>query len=113
MSRALRTSREKIKYSKLLSSLFCLISTVALSMLCLLNNFSMDIYNAVAIAKVVFPASFCLYYIGLMIGRIFDIYPNATPAKKMFKETKSKQAYEIPSMFSSNESLSDDEAEVL
>lgn len=102
---------EKIKYSKLLSSLFCSLSTVSLSILCLLNNFSIDIYSAFALLKVVIPAGFCFWFIGLIIGKILEGYDEKIVQKKIVDE---KKAYEIPSMFAGTASdIPDDEFGVL
>lgn len=85
------------KYSKMLSSLFCSSSIIALSMLCLLNNMSIDLYSATILLKVVLPASFCFWFIGLVIGKILDNHSEEIVATQQEEE---KKAYEIPSIFS-------------
>lgn len=91
---------DEIKYSKFLSSLFCSISIIALSILCLLNNLSLDIYSAIILLKIVLPASFCFWFLGFSIGKIFD-----SLNKKIIKEQikQEQEAYEMPSMFSLSE----------
>ncbi len=85
------------KYSKMLSSLFCSTSILALSILCLLNNMTLDLYSATMLLKVVLPASFCFWFIGLVIGKILDNYNSEIIATT---EKEEKKAYEIPSIFS-------------
>jgi len=95
----IKQKEEQIKYSKLLSSLFCLVAIVSLSMLCLLNHFTIDFYTTIALIKVVTPAALCFWAIGNTIGRILDGLHKEIVHKKIVEE---KQAYEIPSMFASN-----------
>ena len=100
-------SEEEIKYSKLLSSLFCSTSIIALSILCLLNNPILDMYGAICLLKTVLPASFCFWFIGFVIGKILD-----GKSEKIIEQEKvdEKKAYEIPSMFAGNaEDIIDDE----
>ena len=101
---------EELKYSKMLSSLFCSASIVILSILCLLNNLTLDIYSALELLKVVLPASFCFWFIGFVIGKILD-----KKSVKIITEQKvdEQKAYEIPSMFAGSEEQSDDEFGVL
>ena len=101
---------EELKYSKMLSSLFCSASIVILSILCLLNNLTLDIYSAIALLKVVLPASFCFWFIGFVIGKILD-----RRCVKIIKEqiVDEQKAYEIPSMFAGSEEPTDDEFGVL
>ncbi len=100
--------KEEIQYSKLLSSLFCSISILGLSILCLLNNLSFDIYSAIVLIKIVVPASISFWLIGFLIGKILDSFNTQIEHKKMVEE---KKAYEIPSMFSYDlESNEDDES---
>lgn len=87
---------EKIQYSKVLSSLFCSVSILALSILCLLNNLSFDIYSAVVLIKIVTPGCICFWIIGFLIGKILDGFNHRIEQKKIIEE---KKAYEIPSMF--------------
>lgn len=96
----------KIQYSKMLSSLFCSSSIIALSVLCLLNNMSLDLYSAAMLLKVVLPASFCFWFIGLIIGKILDKYSDKIITNTHQEE---KKAYEIPSIFSD---IPSDESEI-
>jgi len=110
MANQTATQEDEIKYSKLLSSLFCSTSIIALSILCLLNDLSLDIYTATELLKIVLPASFCFWFIGLVIGKILDGF-NRKIIKEQVKQEK--EAYEIPSMFSSNENAMEDDFGVL
>lgn len=101
---------EQIKYSKVLSSLFCSSSIVALSILSLLNNLSLDIYSAMTLLKVVVPASICFWIIGFVIGKILDSLNTKITIEKI---TEEKKAYEIPSMFSGEATYDDDEFGIL
>lgn len=96
---AIKQKEEQVKYSRLLSSLFCLVAIVSLSMLCLLNHFTIDFYTTIVLIKVVTPAAFCFWAIGNAIGKILDGLHKEIVQKKIVEE---KQAYEIPSMFASN-----------
>lgn len=100
------TQNEELKYSKLLSSLFCSTSIIALSILCLLNNLSIDIYSTLTLLKIVLPASFCFWFIGYIIGRILD-----SLNKKIINEQikQEKEPYEIPSMFTIEDNATEDE----
>ena len=100
---------EKILYSKLLSSLFCSTSIIALSILCLLNNLSFDVYSACYLLKVVMPASFCFWFLGYAIGKILDDGKNAKNLAKKASLKADNAAYEIPSMFGSDAEQVDDE----
>lgn len=93
----INTIEEKIKYSKVLSSLFCSVSILAYSILSLLNNLSLDLYSMLIMLKVVAPASFCFWFLGYTIGTILDNYSEKITTNKIIDETK---AYEIPSIFS-------------
>ena len=95
--------KENISYSKVLSCLFSSNAVIALSILCLLNNLSLDLYSLTALLKVVLPASFCFWLIGFFIGRILDTY-NGSISKMI--ELDEQKAYEIPSIFSDS-SLND------
>ena len=107
---------DQLKYSKLLSSLFCSVSIIALSILSLLNNLSIDLYSMFSMLKVVVPAAFCFWFLGLIIGKILD--GNATDAQ-VKKEIKKKaqteiEAYQIPSMFGAVDTeLPQDDMEIL
>ena len=94
------SAKEGLKYSKLLSSLFCSTSIIALSILCLLNNLSIDIYTTAILLKTVLPAAFCFWFIGFIIGKILDGLDNKIVKEKIIEE---KKAYEIPSMFQQND----------
>ena len=96
---AVNTTEEKIKYSELLSSLFCSVSIFTLSILCLLNNLSLDFYCMIYLLKIVIPASVSFWILGYVIGKILDKYNTKIVANKKNEETK---AYEIPSIFSDN-----------
>ena len=110
MSNLSTAQDEQFKYSKMLSSLFCSSSIVALSVLSLLNNLSLDIYSATSLLKTVLPASFCFWFIGFVIGKILD-KKNTKIIKEQIKQET--EAYEIPSMFAGTEEVSDDEFGVL
>lgn len=89
-------SAVNFKYSKILSSFFCSMAIIVLSLLCLLNNLSIDIYSTVVLLKVVVPASFAFWIIGYIIGATLDSLTKEIKQKKTIEE---KKAYEIPSMF--------------
>lgn len=101
---------DELKYSKLLSSLFCSTSIIVLSILCLLNNLSIDLYSTIVLLKIVLPASFCFWFIGYIIGRILDGL-NKKIVKEQIKQEN--EPYEIPSMFAGDNSMQDDEIEIL
>lgn len=90
---------QKIKYKRLLSSLFCTTSIMLLSILCLLNNLTLDLYSTCALLKVVIPASFCFWYIGYVIGHMLDANRQGEKKTKSVKLTDDNEAYSIPSMF--------------
>lgn len=92
----LNVQDEQIKYSKLLSSLFSSTSIIALSILCLLNNLSLDLYCAIYLLKIVLPAAFCFWFIGFVIGTILDRHSQKIV---YIEKQEEKVAYEIPSMF--------------
>ena len=102
--------KEELKYSKLLSSLFCSTSIIALSILCLLNNLSIDIYSAFVLLKIVLPASFCFWFLGYVIGRILDGLNNKIVEEKIKQE---KELYEMPSMFAGDNEVMEDDFGVL
>lgn len=106
MDNSTTTKNEEIKYSKLLSSLFCSTSIIGLSILSLLNNFSIDLYTTMVLLKIVAPAAFCFWFIGFVIGKILDGLNREIIKKEIQKE---KEAYEIPSMFASDSSIMEDD----
>lgn len=110
MSDITNVNDDKIKYSKIISSLFCSTSIIAFSILSLLNSLSLDIYSTITLLKIVLPASFCFWFIGFVIGKILD-----GKSAKIFKEKvkKDTEAYEIPSMFGSSENVMEDDFGVL
>lgn len=90
-------NQENIVYSQFLSSLFSSISVMGLSLLCLLNNLSLDFYSLVFLLKVIIPAGVSTWILGFATGKILDSYQNKIENARINNE---KQAYEIPSMFS-------------
>ncbi len=110
MDNSLHNTQEHIKYSKVFSSLFCSVSIIALSLLCILNNLSLDIYSAYILLKVVAPAAFIFWIIGKIIGKIFDGLNKEIIEEKIVEE---KKAYEIPSMFGADAQYDVDETGVL
>ena len=106
MENSTSTQNEELKYSKLLSSLFCSTSIIALSILNLLNNLSIDIYSAMELLKIVLPASFCFWFIGLIIGKILDSLNKKIITEQVKQE---REAYEIPSMFAGEEEALNEE----
>ena len=86
----------KINYSKFLSALFSSVSMFILSMLCVLNNLSLDLYSTFLLLKVVVPGSVSFWVLGYVIGKKLDGLCNNIVVKKVENE---KKAYEIPSMF--------------
>ncbi len=104
------STSEEIKYSKLLSSLFCSTSIIVLSILCLLNNLSLDIYSACMLLKIVIPASFCFWFLGNTMGQILDKH-QGKPAIKEVKLTDDNEAYTMPSMFATDSAQVDDDSE--
>ena len=90
------------KHSKLLSSLFCSSSIIVLSILCLLNNLTLDLYTAFTLLKIVIPASVCFWFIGYSMGKILDNEKNETTNKQPYELTNDNEAYAIPSMFADN-----------
>ncbi len=101
------TETEK-KYSRIFSSLFCSIAILTLTSLCLLNNFSVDLYTTSIILKIVTPAAVCFWILGYIIGTILDKKAGTIIKNKVNNE---KKAYEIPSMFCSDNSGTDIETE--
>jgi len=97
---------EHIKYSKIISSLFCSTSIIALSILCLLNNLTIDMYSTTVLLKIVVPASICFWIIGFVIGKILDSLSTKITIEEI---TEEKKAYEIPSMFAGDANYEDDE----
>ena len=106
MDNTTTTKNEEVKYSKLLSSLFCSTSIIGLSILSLLNNFTMDLYTTTLLLKTVVPASFCFWFIGYVIGKILDGL-NKEIVKEQIKQEK--EAYEMPSMFAGDSSIMEDD----
>ena len=104
------SQEEQFKYSKMLSSLFCSSSIIVLSILCLLNNQTLDIYSATELLKTVLPASFCFWFIGFVIGKILDRKNTKIIKEQIKNET---EAYEIPSVFGASEEIIDDEFGIL
>lgn len=103
-------NEDKIKYSKLLSSLFCSSSIIVLSILCLLNNLTIDIYSTMVLLKIVLPAAFCFWFLGFSIGKILDGFNH----KIVVEQKKSEvEAYEMPSMFAGVGVQEDDEFGIL
>lgn len=97
---------DTFKYSKTLSSLFCSVSILALSVLCLLNSLSIDFYSMLVLLKVVLPASFCFWFLGFTIGKILDsLQKEDEKAENEFGADD--KAYEIPSMFNIGDGLMD------
>ena len=105
MNNNIYNQEEQIKYSKLLSSFFCSIAIVAFSILCLLNNLTLDFYTMVIILKIVLPASFCFWFIGFVIGKILDSFNKKAITQKIKEE---RVAYEMPSMFAATENIEDE-----
>ena len=107
------TQQQQSHYTRILSSLFCSFAIITLSFLCLLNNFSIDIYSAFILLKVVMPAAVVFWFIGLTMGRIFDeggLEKEETEDKehKPYVLTKDEAAYEIPSMFNTDTGAEDE-----
>ena len=102
MGNSTAKTEDKVKFSKLLSSLLCSVSIMGFSFLCLLNNLSFDIYSAMVLLKVVIPASFCCWFIGFAIGHILDNHDTLKIFKSTDDDESEDAAYEIPSMFSSD-----------
>lgn len=100
------TTSEEVKYSKLLSSLFCSTSIIGLSILCLLNNFTIDLYTTMLLLKTVIPASFCFWFIGFVIGKILDGLNKEIVKEQIQQE---KELYEMPSMFAGDSSIMEDD----
>ncbi len=103
----LTVNEEKIKYSKLLSSFFCSSSIIVLSFLCLLNNLSLDLYSACMLLKIVVPGSFSFWFLGYVMGHIFDD-SQKNPKRKAYKLSNDNEAYNMPSMFAADSSVSED-----
>lgn len=99
MNKAINIHDEELKYSKLLSSLFCSTSIIVLSILCLLNNLTLDLYSTITLLKVVLPASFCFWFIGYVIGKILDGLSSKITQTQIKQE---KELYEMPSMFAAD-----------
>ena len=106
MANPTNTQDEQIKYSEMLSSLFCSTSIIALSILSLLNSLSIDIYSATMLLKTVIPACVCFWFIGFVICTILDKNNVKIKKEQIKKET---EAYEIPSMFAASEEENEDE----
>lgn len=93
------------QYAKLFSSLFCSMSTLTLSVLCLLNSMSLDLYSTTTLLMVVVPGAASFWVIGFIMGKIFDTDHVAAVKKQKNKEVDDEKAYEIPSMFSSMDNV--------
>ena len=106
MSKSANIHDEELKYSKLLSSLFCSTSIIALSVLSLLNSLTLDIYSAMTLLKIVLPASFCFWFIGYVIGKILDGL-NTKIVKEQIKQEN--EPYELPSMFAADNNIMEDD----
>lgn len=105
-AKSINKDKETTQYSKMFSSLFCAMSILALSILCLLNNLTLDLYSTVNLLMVVAPGACCFWISGFIIGKIFDKKQVVMVEKKKINEQK---AYEIPSMFSDTADFSEDE----
>ena len=95
----------KICYSKFLSALFSSLSMFTLSMLCILNNLSLDLYSTLLLLKVVVPGATSFWFLGYVIGKKLDGLNNNIIVQKTENE---KLAYEIPSMFSVSDTTEDE-----
>jgi len=91
--------KNKMTYATLLSSLFSSLAIFILSILCILNNIPLDLYGTFLLLKTTIPAAISLWFVGFLIGKIFDSTLIAQTKQKMQDE---KEVYEIPSMFSAN-----------
>ncbi len=87
----------KISYSRFLSALLSSVSILGLSLLCLLNNLSLDFYSAMCLLKTVIPGGTSFWILGYVIGKKLDSLNTKIITNNVASE---KQAYEIPSMFS-------------
>jgi len=92
----INSNQDNIIYSQFLSSLFSSIAIMGLSILCLLNNLSLDLYSMLFMLKIIIPAGLCAWIAGFSVGKILDSYKVKV---QVTKEKTEKQAYEIPSMF--------------
>jgi hypothetical protein len=99
---------EQFQYSKALSSLFCSVSILALSGLCLLNSLALDFYTMIVLLKVVIPASFCFWFLGFVIGKILDSLVIEKDEETRQEVQEDDKAYEIPSMFNAQDEAQDD-----
>lgn len=90
-------NQHNIVYSQFLSSLFSSVSIIGLSVLCLLNNLSLDFYSMIFLLKIVIPAGLCSWILGYVSGKILDSYQSKI---EIIRKNNEKQAYEIPSLFS-------------
>jgi len=97
---------QQMKYSKYLSNLFSAVTIAGLSILCLLNNLTIDLYSMLFLLKIVIPAAICNWIVGYVVGEILDKNQAKTVYKKMVNE---KKAYEIPSIFAAPKEESKDE----
>ena len=115
MDNQIVSQEEQFKYSKMLSSLFCSLSIIALSILSLLNNLSLDFYSMITMLKVVIPAAMCFWIIGFVIGKIFDSLNTKIIKGEVKAKVKAEaEPYEIPSMFGPTESeLAESDMEIL
>ena len=94
-------------YATLLSSLFSSFAIIILSFLCILNNIPLDLYGAFLLLKTTVPAAVSLWFVGFIIGKIFDSTLIKQEQQKIKEE---KEVYDMPSMFSANYSAESQEA---
>ena len=102
MSNTSTNTGEKVRYSKVLSSLLCFSSVVVLSILCLLNNLSLDLYSSLMLLKTVVPGAFCFWMLGYFTGQIFDKGDSQKNVAKNYKLSEDNIAYTMPSMFTTD-----------
>ena len=86
-------------YATLLSSLFSSFAIIILSFLCILNNIPLDLYGTFLLLKTTVPAAISLWFVGFIIGKIFDSTLIKQEQQKIKEE---KEVYDMPSMFSAN-----------
>ncbi|MBQ7287747.1 MAG: hypothetical protein IJW73_08315, partial [Candidatus Gastranaerophilales bacterium] len=91
--------KNKMTYATLLSSLFSSFAIIILSFLCILNNIPLDLYGTFLLLKTTFSAAISLWFVGFIIGKIFDSTLIKQEQQKIKEE---KEVYDMPSMFSAN-----------
>lgn len=91
----------KNNYAKLFSELFSSRSIIVLSILCLLNNLSLDLYSALCFLKVVAPGGVSFWIIGYILGKKLDTLDKKGSIEQLSGDSDFA-AYEIPGMFSNN-----------